>query len=376
MSRGQYSWTHVGASPHARALVHTLEMKQRYDNARAGAVTALLKDLSTHGMVSSIGNNQWDVALKDGAWVRLLWYPEWNALEATVSDRELHRVDDATPFHRHYAAILDRITPRLRQHGATVVAGAFLSPGPPWIGLSEVEEKRLWDKAKQTYCTPRWSSTAPSSSAQSSFDPSREFTNEEAIAATEAGNRAVAPLVAQRYVLMQDWKEDAKLSRDQMLKIMDAAVQAANKTVEDLSTMIAKVPSHMEDKLTPERTLINEQIDKAGTFSNLIAAAKDPTVIPGFRKWILGLLSKIEDGIVAIGHVAHLLPNWLRMRDLLSKLYEGAIRLIGGIARFIGSAGGAALDLAEKLPTIAKVLGIGALVLGGVLVVSKVRARA
>lgn len=124
--RGQYRQAYVGASPHARALVHTLEMKQRYDNARAGAVSALLKDLATQGMISSIGNNQWDVALKEGAWVRLIWYPDWNALEATVSDRELHRVDDTTPFHQHYAAILDRITPRLRAHGVTAVSGPFI----------------------------------------------------------------------------------------------------------------------------------------------------------------------------------------------------------------------------------------------------------
>lgn len=106
--------------------MHTLEMKQRYDNARAAAVSALLTDLSKSGIVSSVGNNQWDVALKDGAWVRLVWYPDWAALEATASDRELHRVDDPTLLHQTYAAILDRITAGLRAHGVTAVSGPLI----------------------------------------------------------------------------------------------------------------------------------------------------------------------------------------------------------------------------------------------------------
>ena len=126
--RGQYR-TSVGASTHAKAFVHTLELKQRYDNATPGAITALLRDLSARGIVSPVGNNTWDVALKDGAWARLLWYPDWNALEVTVSDREVHRVDDNTPYGR-YDTILTRIAQGLRQHGVTAVSGAFANSRP------------------------------------------------------------------------------------------------------------------------------------------------------------------------------------------------------------------------------------------------------
>jgi hypothetical protein len=109
--------------------VHTLELKQRYDNATASAIAALLRDLSARGIVSPVGDNTWDVALKDGAWARLLWYPDWNALEVTVSDREVHRVDDTTPFQR-YDAILRRIAQGLRQHGVTAVSGAIVDARP------------------------------------------------------------------------------------------------------------------------------------------------------------------------------------------------------------------------------------------------------
>ena len=84
------------------------------------------------------------------------------------------------------------------------------------------------------------------------------------------------------------------------------------------------------------------------------------------------MLSTTEDGIIAISYVAHVLPNWLRARDLLSNLYEGSVRLISGIVKILSAAGGAAVDLAEKLPTVVKVLGIGALVLGGAWAISKV----
>jgi len=120
--RGHYR-TSIGASTHAKAFVHTLELKQRYDNATPSAISALLRDLSARGIITPVANNTWDVALKDGAWARLLWYPDWNALEVTVSDREVHRVDDQTPYGR-YDAILSRIAQGLRQHGVTAVGTA------------------------------------------------------------------------------------------------------------------------------------------------------------------------------------------------------------------------------------------------------------
>lgn len=140
--RGQYR-TSVGASAHAKAFVHTLELKQRYDNATPSAMAALLRDLSPRGMVSPVGNNTWDVALKDGAWARLLWYPDWNALEVTVSDREVHRVDDATPF-RSYDAILSRIAQGLRQHGVTAV-------GAVQVGSSRPETEICFYNGARTY---------------------------------------------------------------------------------------------------------------------------------------------------------------------------------------------------------------------------------
>lgn len=126
-TRGQYGTnsgfgcTYVGSS-----LVHTLELKQRYDNAKTGAVATLLRDLSRRGTQSAVGSNRWDVALRDGVWVRLQWYPDWNALEVTISDRELRRVEEMGETRRRYEAILDTITPQLQQHGVTTVGAAYV----------------------------------------------------------------------------------------------------------------------------------------------------------------------------------------------------------------------------------------------------------
>ena len=122
--RGQYGngdqvRTHVGAT-----LVHTLELKQRYDNAKTAAVQALLNDLSRDGVASSVGTNRWEIAMKDGAWVRLAWYPDYAALEVTITDRELRRVDQVAPVRRRYETILRKITPRLRTYGVTTVGAA------------------------------------------------------------------------------------------------------------------------------------------------------------------------------------------------------------------------------------------------------------
>ena len=121
-ARGQYGKiggpgrVHVGAF-----LVHTLELKQRYNNVKTAAVQALLNDLSRAGVASSIDTNRWQIALKEDAWVLLTWYPDYSALEATITDRELRPVDQIAATRGRYEAILRTITLRLKNYGATTV---------------------------------------------------------------------------------------------------------------------------------------------------------------------------------------------------------------------------------------------------------------
>ena len=124
-ARGQYGnvsqgRVHVGAS-----LLHRLELKQRYDNAKTAAVQALLNDLSRDGVASSVGTNRWEIALKEGAWVDLTWYPDYSALEVTITDRELRRIDQGGSVRRRYEALLRKITPRLQNFGATTVGASI-----------------------------------------------------------------------------------------------------------------------------------------------------------------------------------------------------------------------------------------------------------
>lgn len=131
--RGQYG-TIVGSS-----LVHTLELKQRFNNAKTVAVQALLNELSADGTVSALGVNRWEVALRDGAWVVLTWYPEHTALEVTITDREVRSVDQMDVVRRKYEEILRRVLPRLRTYGATTVGSAFIDAQPyAWtpVGLT------------------------------------------------------------------------------------------------------------------------------------------------------------------------------------------------------------------------------------------------
>lgn len=143
--RGQYgassdgyraNGTYVGAS-----LVHTLELKQRYDNAKTAAVQALLNDLSRDGVTSSVGTNRWEIALKDGAWVRLVWYPDHSALEVTITDRELRAVGEVDPVRRRYEAILRKVTPQLRTFGATTVGAAVVAGQAPTTDVANVVER-------------------------------------------------------------------------------------------------------------------------------------------------------------------------------------------------------------------------------------------
>jgi len=103
-------------------VLHRLELKQRYDNAKTAAVQALLNDLSRDGVASSVGTSRWEIALKEGAWVDLTWYPDYSALEVTITDRELRRVDQVAAVRHRYEAILRKITPRLQNFGVTTVA--------------------------------------------------------------------------------------------------------------------------------------------------------------------------------------------------------------------------------------------------------------
>lgn len=131
-TRGQYGSgrtsqgrTHVGAF-----LVHTLELKQRYNNVHTGAAQALLTDLTKEGHATLAGTNRWEIALKEGAWVLFTWYPDSSALEVTITDRELRPVDQLAPTRRRYEAILGRITPRLKSFGATTVGAAIVGQTP------------------------------------------------------------------------------------------------------------------------------------------------------------------------------------------------------------------------------------------------------
>ena len=131
-ARGHYGKTHQPNRVHVGALlVHTLELKQRYNHVNTAAAQALLNDLSRDGVASTVGPNRWEIALKDGAWVILTLYPDWSALEITITDRELRRVDQAASVRRRYEAILRKITPRLISYGATTVGSATYAGQAP-----------------------------------------------------------------------------------------------------------------------------------------------------------------------------------------------------------------------------------------------------
>lgn len=138
-ARGYYSScfngqarTYVGAD-----LVHVLELKQRYNKVNTGAIAKLLSQLSAEGTQTSTGTNRYEVALRGAGWVRLQWYPEFNGLEVTISDRETHRDDEVPSVRREYEAILRRITPVLQTYGATTVGATTISglPVPP-VGIT------------------------------------------------------------------------------------------------------------------------------------------------------------------------------------------------------------------------------------------------
>lgn len=204
----------------------------------------------------------------------------------------------------------------------------------------------------------------------------RELTDAEMRDAQAAGDRAAQPLTDARLKMMRDWKPDAALSSAQMTQIIDNALKVARETEKNLAAMIDKVPSHWESILRNERNIINSELGHASRFQDLAAKATAPTVVPGFRDWIRRLLRFSEDGVTAIGYVAHVLPNWLRMVNIVSSIYSGAVAAIHGIVKIASALGGAAVETAKALPAFVKWLGIGAVAVGGIWAISKVRTSA
>lgn len=132
--RGEYA-SGAGRAVVGATLLHVLELKQRYENVKAAAAQSLLNDLSRDGTLSSTASNRWEVALKNAAWVRVAWYPDFAGLEITITDRELWKAGDVASVQRRYTAILDRITSTLNKFGATSV-GATVIGSVPHVGLT------------------------------------------------------------------------------------------------------------------------------------------------------------------------------------------------------------------------------------------------
>ena len=122
--RGHYG--NHGFNGHARTyvgadLVQVLTLKQRYEGVKTGAVAKLLSELSKNGTQIPIGDNHWQIALRNAGWVDVRWYPQFNGLEVSITDREVHRDDEVPSVRREYEQILRGITPLLQTYGATTV---------------------------------------------------------------------------------------------------------------------------------------------------------------------------------------------------------------------------------------------------------------
>ena len=163
-----------------------------------------------------------------------------------------------------------------------------------------------------------------------------ELSDEEIRKSMAAAVQAVAPLVEAHGKMMRDWSPATPLSREQMTTIMQNALIPARETEKDLASMVDKVPAQWESTVRSEGglTSLHQAIDEAPGFEALIAAnTKDgkPAVVPGFRAWIDHLLSRTEDGVTAIAYVSDVLPDWLRMRDILSALHRAAVGVIDAV---------------------------------------------
>ena len=144
-----------------------------------------------------------------------------------------------------------------RSHAVSHRTGAAWTRGRAFIGISDAEMERMYDEAARSYGSGPGYLGRSSSSTSTPGSLSHELTKQEMDDALAAGNRVIEPLRLQRVALIRDWKEEAKLSANQMTQIMDSAVDAARKTEAELSAMIDKVPAHWESLLRNERTIIN-----------------------------------------------------------------------------------------------------------------------
>lgn len=194
----------------------------------------------------------------------------------------------------------------------------------------------------------------------------RELTDDEIRDAVEAGNRNAEPLIEDHTQMMRAWTATKPLGRDQMTTILQAALKVAKETEKHLVETIAKVPAHWETLLRREGGLqqLRQGIAEAPKFEALLSRVIIPTVVPGFRDWIGHLLGRSESALIAIGAVSDILPDWLRLRAFLAALHRAAINIINGSLGLAGIVG-------SSLPAIGKVIGIAALVLGGMWGISK-----
>jgi hypothetical protein len=197
----------------------------------------------------------------------------------------------------------------------------------------------------------------------------RELSDEEVRKATEAGNRAAQPLIDAHNQMMRGWPASKPLTRDQMTTIMTEALKVARETEKQLVTMIDKVPKHWETMLRRDGGLkhLRQGIDEAPKFQGLVDKVTSPTVIPDFRLWIDHLFGRSESAVIAMGAAGDILPDWLRMRAILSRIHGGAVAAINGILAL----GEAAVKVVTGLPSFVKIAGIAVLGLGGVWAVSK-----
>ena len=140
--RGHYG---NGFNSHARTyvgadLVQVLTLKQRYDRVNTGAVAKLLAELAKNGTQTAVGDNHWQIALRNAGYVDVQRYPQFNGLEVSITDREVHRDDEVPAVRREYEAVLRRITPLLQTYGATTV-GATTYVGaarPVYLGQGSI----------------------------------------------------------------------------------------------------------------------------------------------------------------------------------------------------------------------------------------------
>ena len=115
-------------------LSRTLELKQRYDHVATAAVQALLNAFAQEGTVSSTGTYRWEVATRDGVWIRFVWDPTAQILTVTITDKQPRPASQEQAVRAWYEMILARVvTPSLQPYGAVAV-GSML--GSPYVGLT------------------------------------------------------------------------------------------------------------------------------------------------------------------------------------------------------------------------------------------------